>query len=269
MIMKKIRLFTYLFFVLTFPLYAKLNVVVSIPPQVEFVKAIGQELVQVTCLLPPGASDELFEPTPDSLKALSQAQLYVQVGTLAFEKHYARTWQSLNPRMTMLNTSKGIQLMGQDPHVWMSLTNAKIQINAIYNALIAQDPSNQKKYLKNKTAYLQKLASIDQSLTKNLSQHPGKPFLIFHPALGYFSRDYGLKQIGIEAEGKSPTPKQLQQILMLAKKEKITLILVEKQSSKELAKLIADHIHGHIVVFDPLDEHYLKTLHLLMNELSK
>lgn len=239
---------------------AKLNVVVSIPPQIEFVKAIGQNQVQVTCLLPPGTSDELFEPKPNSLKQLSQAHLYIQIGTLGFEKQYAKTWQSLNPRLVMVNTSKGIPLHEADPHVWMSVRYAMQQVELIYQALCKADPTHGAFYEHNKQNYLHKLNALDRALTQSLATHTGKAFLIFHPALGYFARDYGLRQIGVEEEGKSPTPKQLKNILTLAKKEHITLILAEEQSPKELAALVSKHVKGQLVLFNPLSEHYLDSL---------
>ena len=37
----------------------------------------------------------------------------------------------------------------------------------------------------------------------------GRGFLVFHPAWGYFAKDYGLTQQAIEFEGKEPSPRRL------------------------------------------------------------
>ena len=55
-----------------------------------------------------------------------------------------------------------------------------------------------------------------------------RSFIIYHPALGYFARDYGLNQLSIEFEGKNPSPAQIRKLVDIAQKEKINTVFVDK-----------------------------------------
>ena len=54
----------------------KLKTVVTILPQVEWVKAVAGDLAEVTALLPPGASPEVYQASPKEMIALEEADLY-------------------------------------------------------------------------------------------------------------------------------------------------------------------------------------------------
>lgn len=54
-------------------------------------------------------------------------------------------------------------------------------------------------------------------------------FIIYHPALTYYARDYGLRQIAIEADGKEPSAKQLTQLIRQAREDGVRRILYQSQ----------------------------------------
>ncbi len=58
---------------------AKLKTVVTILPQVEWVKAVAGDLAEVTALLPPGASPEVYQASPKEMIALEEADLYFTI----------------------------------------------------------------------------------------------------------------------------------------------------------------------------------------------
>ena len=41
----------------------------------------------------------------------------------------------------------------------------------------------------------------------------GMTLMVFHPAWGYFCRDYGLRQVAVEVEGKEPKPAQMKALM--------------------------------------------------------
>jgi len=95
----------------------KLIVAVSISPQAEFVEQIGGDKVSTVVMIPPGASVHSYEPTPSQLKDLSNAKIYVEVGSgVDFELAWMDDLLSVNSDMYVVNSSKGIQLitMGED-----------------------------------------------------------------------------------------------------------------------------------------------------------
>ncbi len=76
--------------------------------------------------------------------------------------------------------------------------------------------------------------------------------MIYHPALSYFARDYGLHQISIEAGGKEPSPSQLKELMQTCKKEGVRVIFVQEEFDKSNAELIAKETGTKIVRINPL-----------------
>lgn len=258
-----------------------LRVVVSIQPQVYFVKQLGGDLVNVTCLLPAGAFHGMYEPTAAQMKELSQAALYVR----SMLEHELAWWdkiQALNPRMTVVDATQGVELIeghehhhgeadadaqhdgeaehGKDLHIWLSPRNAKIQAENIYQGLIAADPANRETYTANRDALLQKIDALDMEIQGKLANLKTRTFMVFHPAWGYFANDYKLEQIPIEVEGKEPSAAEMAQFITVAKDEQVKVIFVQPQTSRRTADIIAKQVGATVELLDPMAEDWLENL---------
>lgn len=256
----------------------KIGVVVSVAPEVEFVKAVGGDKVNVILMVPPGADPHTYEPLPQQLKDVSNAKMYAEVGTpLEFELNYMDRIKSANPDMLIVNTSNGIDLIpntaeheeGSDPHVWVSPKNAKIMVENIYQGLVQIDPANQDYYKKNRDNYLQQLDELDGNITQSLKGKENSNILVYHPAWAYFCKDYDLRQIPIESGGKEPTPQKIANIVDLAREYNIKVIFVEPQYSPSSAEVIASEINGQVVVIDDLGENYIENMKKVEESFSK
>ena len=84
--------------------------------------------------------------------------------------------------------------------------------------------------------------------------------MVFHPSWGYFAQTYGLEQIPIEIEGKSPKPSQLKTLIEQAKKNRIRVIFAQPQISSKNANLIAKEIGGEVILINPLAENWFMNL---------
>ncbi|MCK4592815.1 zinc ABC transporter substrate-binding protein, partial [Candidatus Parcubacteria bacterium] len=230
----------------------KINIMVSILPQVDFVENIGKDKVSVEVMILPGFSPAIYEPSIEQLKKLSEADLYIKIGHIPFEKTQMKKLEDLNPKMKIVNSSEGIDIYENDPHIWLSPKLVKIQVENIYLALVETDPENKSFYEKNKNEYLAKLNSLDLELKNAFSEMKGKKVLVFHSAFGYLARDYDFEQIAIEIDGKEPSAEDLANIIDTAKKENIKTIFVQKQFSQKSAEAIAKQIDGSVVPLDPL-----------------
>lgn len=93
--------------------------------------------------------------------------------------------------------------------------------------------------------------------------------MAFHPAWGYFARDYSLKQVPIEIEGKEPTARTLAYIIEQAKEEGIRVVFVQKQFSKKSAAAVARAIHGRVIPINPLARDYLNNMRKIANALAE
>ena len=135
-----------------------------------------------------------------------------------------------------------------------------IQAENILKGLVAKDPSNKDFYTANYNAFIEDIKALDQDLTQMLKDNAGMQFMVFHPAWGYFARDYKLKMIPIEIEGKDPKPAKLQELIQHARNEGIKVIFVQPQFSTKSAKLVAKEIHGQVMPANPLAPDWLDNM---------
>ncbi|AUB56184.1 zinc ABC transporter substrate-binding protein [Methanobacterium subterraneum] len=247
----------------------KIGVVVTVGPQEEFVKRVGGDLVNVTVMVPPGADPHTYEPLPNQMKQVQEAQIYFQVGSgVEFELSWMGKLTSMNPQLKLVNSSTGIQLIpntaeseeGSDPHVWVSPRNAKVMVENIYQSLVRADPENKDYFTKNRDDYFKELDELDKNITQRLSGKNNTKIMVYHPAWAYFCKDYNLHQISIQQDGKEPTPQALASLVDTARRENIKVIFVSPEFSTSNAKVIANEIDGKVVVVDPLSKDYLKNM---------
>ncbi len=243
---------------------------VSIPPQAEMAKAVGRDLVEVKVMVPPGASPHTYEPTTSQLAALSRADMYAKVGSgIEFELSWINRLTQINQEMLVIDCSENITLIEGDPHVWTSPKNTHTMVENIYAALSDLDPENEGIYRTNKNTYQEKLKEIDQEIANELANKTSKRIMVYHPAWGYFCREYGLEQVAIEKYGKNPTPKTISELIDEAKKNNIQVIFESPQFNTQSAERIAEEIDGRVVLIDPLTESYLANIRLVAEAFSK
>jgi zinc transport system substrate-binding protein len=225
---------------------------------------------------------------------LSKTRLYFSIG-VPFETFWLDKIASANPDMTIVHTDKGIEKQpmgahhhddedqagyhddtaraeadhghkddhghaGLDPHIWLSPRLVKIQAGHILDALAAADSENKDFYTANYHAFIKKIDALDQDLTRMLKDNAGMQFMVFHPAWGYFARDYHLKMIPIEIEGKDPKPARLQALIEHAGNKGINVIFVQPQFSSQSAELVAKEINGRVMRANPLALNWLDNM---------
>ncbi|HZK44391.1 MAG TPA: zinc ABC transporter substrate-binding protein [Syntrophomonadaceae bacterium] len=234
----------------------KINVIVSILPQADFVQMIGGELVDVIVMLPPGASPDSYEPLPGDLKNVSKADLYIKIGHLPFEEAWMDRILAANEKLLVVDSSEGIEIIDHDPHTWLSPRLVKKQVETICQAFIQVDKNNQDYYLANLEKTKANLDSMDKKIQAKLSDLESNTFLVYHPAWGYFARDYGLKEMAIEEHGKEPGPAEMAHIIATAKKNGIKTVFASPQHSIRSAEAIAAELGARVVTIDPLPSNY-------------
>lgn len=238
----------------------------SILPLQYFTDQITGGLYQSEVMVPPGVGPETYSPTPRQMSGMAGAGAFFANGFLGFEEAYLDKFQSINPNLVFINTSEGVNLIhsdehshgdhmhekGVDPHTWSSPGGARIIAGNILNGMIKIDPANKANFQANYERLMAKIDSVDVAVKSILSTIPSRKFMVFHPALGYFARDYQLEQLSIEFEGKVPTPKHIQNIVEEARKHKIAYIMIQKEFDIENAEVIANETGSKVVQIDPL-----------------
>lgn len=242
-------------------------VTVSILPQKTFVTAIAGDKFRVNVLIPEEGNHETYEPTSKQMIETGKSEAYFALGHLDFEQTWLRKLAQGYPDMKIINTSEGLDLItgeeivhgdhvhhgGIDPHIWLSPSAVKIQAANILNGLIHLDAGNSAYYTENFNSFIRMADSVDSEIRQILGKSGAGGFMIYHPSLGYFARDYSLQQIAIEQEGKEPSPAYMKALIDTAGIRSINTIFVSSQFSTRSAHTLANQLNAKVVEFNPVD----------------
>jgi zinc transport system substrate-binding protein len=274
----------------------------SIAPQEFFVQRVGGELVSVKVLVRPGQSPHTFEPTPRQMADLAESDVYFAIG-LPFEDRLLGRIEELGSGMQVVDTSAGIPRRQvedahghdeedgsgdraasadhansahdngrsglPDPHTWLNPRFAKIQARNICSALVDLVPERAAELEANLSELLRDLDALDAELTDALGPLAGESIYVFHPAFGYFTDAYGLRQIPIELGGMEPSARELAGLMDHATSEGVRVIFVQPQFSTRSARAIAEEIGGAVVPIDPLSADYMGNLRTIAHEVAQ
>jgi len=255
----------------------KLNVTVSILPEAYFVERIGGDLVNVNVMVGPGESPHTYEPQPAQMEDLAVSKIYFSIG-VEFEDAWLGKFAETNPDMKIIDASATIQRIPMtaseeeegelDPHVWLSPANVRIIAQNIETALSEEDPANSDVYKANLDDFLQDIDTLDEEISASLSTLTTRKFITFHPAWGYFAKDYNLEQIAIEVGGNEPSASEMADLITTAQVEQIQIIFAQPEFSTKAAETIADEINGQVILVSPLAENWLENMKLITESLS-
>ena len=280
--MKKI--FLSLLFGVTFA-YSKVNVIVSIAPQKAYVEQIGKGLVNTTLLVPIGSNPNYYEPKASQMIAIEKADVYFTIGG-HFEKAWLPRIKDQNKNMEIFDCSKEIhridmkfnkkpkkfsskQLPFKDIHVWITPKNIEQIGKNIYETLVRYDEKNKAQYKKNYESFVEKARKTDDKIKEILKNvEKGSKFMVFHPAWGYFAKEYYLEQIAIEVEGKEPKPSEMEKMIKKARAYKVKAILTQPEFSRKGANLIAQELDIKVVGISPLNPKWSKNLITLAHSIA-
>lgn len=254
---------------------------VSILPQKYFIERIAGNDFRVNVLIPPGASPATYEPTPMQMRDVAKSIAYFRIGHIPFETVWLNNLVEGAGEIKIVDLSKGIELIkglekhgdhfhegGIDPHIWSSLKSVKIVSANLFRELVKMAPEKKEIYEKNYQHFLSELEEVDKLAEASLMHKKGMSFMIFHPALTYLARDYGLHQISVELDGKEPSSTHMKYLIEEARRLEIRQLFVQKQFNVENAKAIVAEIDGEIVLIDPLTEDWLTEMKRIINILK-
>ncbi|MCF8105472.1 MAG: zinc ABC transporter substrate-binding protein [Desulfohalobiaceae bacterium] len=261
---------------------AKTLVFASVPPQQYFLQQLGGDLLEVRVMVRPGANPATYEPSPGQMVRLAKAKAYFAIG-VPFEKTWLKRITAANPDLDVVHTDRGIRKRSMsthkhhqdqeqidspedrgspDPHTWLSPELVKTQAKNIVRGLVRLDPDHSAVYKDNLDGFLNELDKLHERIHSILEQLPEdrRTFMVFHPAWGYFAREFGLRQVPIEVEGKEPGPGELARIIRYGREEGISVIFVQPQFSDKSARVIAREMEAEVAALDPLAEDWRDNL---------
>lgn len=235
------------------------TVTVTISPYKYFVDQIAKGKVDVNVMVSNGNNPETYEPYAQQMMELSKSALYLKVGRIGFEQTWMKKLQDNAPDMKVIDTSVGIKPAKTpggniDPHVWMSCSNARIIASNILKALCELEPKNKAFFEKNYQSLLSIIDKRDSTIKESFEKDPDlvRKFVIYHPILTYFARDYQLEQLAIEEEGREPSAAQLKSLIERARKEKIKFCLIQAEFANRNTTTFINESHTKPMNINPL-----------------
>lgn len=233
-----------------------LLVVTSNTVLADLVANVGGDQVRVRSLAPAGTDPHTFQPTPDSIKTLSQARVAFFNGS-GLEEWWDKTIRSVKrPDVPVIELSKGLATIhmpghdgvhghaeGQDPHVWLDPNLVKAYVDKIRDALSRADGANAGFYADRAKAYQVKLDELDAWIRTEVEKIPTarRKIVTFHDAFQYFANRYGLAVKGfvVVSPGKEPSAKALAELTRRIKEEQIPAVFAEADFSPKMLEVLA------------------------------
>ncbi len=244
---------------------------------------VGGEYVKASVLVQPGQSPETFEPTPQQMAELSDADVLFGIGVPFEDALFAKIRSSM-PGVTIVHADQGIAKIpmesshlrsatpepsgAPDPHIWLDPTRAVQMSETIRDALIKIDPDHKDAFDANFLKLKNDLETTDSLIVEELKPYRGRNFYVMHPAFGYFAEAYGLHQKAIEIEGKEPSARELADLIKEMISEHVKTIFIEKQFSTDMADRLAAELDAKVVAIDPLAYQYIENLKSIADAIS-
>jgi zinc/manganese transport system substrate-binding protein len=223
-----------------------IQVVASFSILEDIVHEVGGVDVVVTSLIGRDANEHVFEPSPDQVRLLTQARLFI-VNGLGLESWVTRLIQSARYRGRLVVATEGIEPIATegsiDPHAWQDPRNGIIYAENITRALAGIDPENAEAYQQRLRRYVAQLAALDQRVRERLEEIPPEKRRVIttHDAFTYYGKAYRVAFMapeGLNTESE-PSAKTVAELIRQIRREGIKALFLENISDPRLMETIA------------------------------
>lgn len=250
------------------------TIYVSIPPLAHFVEQIttsntGADTYKVVSLVSEGHNAERYIPTPKQLKALVSADIFFGIG-LSYEKNIVASIKKKSDTLKIYELGTALERIYDDdhdeeietedyingnPHIWMNFNNATHIIYEIYEILSSVYPTESTMLKNNHDAFHKKIVAIQQDVQHTFSSYQGRSFMIYHPVLSYYAKEFGINQISIQTENTGEASiKRVKTLYDDAISHNVTLLLLQKGYASKDAITFSKKIHAETAYITPLEK---------------
>lgn len=252
----------------------RLRVLTSFYPMYDFACKIGGDCIDVTNMVPSGTEPHDWEPSTNDLKNLEKADVFIYNGA-DMEPWADDLLVSRSDTLRVVEASENVELRTTDgehehthehegadhhhgdfdPHVWLDPENAKIEMEAIRDALCAADPENSTVFQSNYEKYAAELDALDAEFREKLAPLLNRTIVVAHEAFGYLCDAYGLTQVGIEglSPDSEPDPGRMAEVIDFVREHSISTIFFEELVSPKVAEAIASETGAQAKMLSPLE----------------
>lgn len=260
----------------------KINIMVSISPLKEFVENIGGDKVNVTSLVPDNVEAHDFELKTRDIEKIMDKDLFIYNGVGMEDWLHEVESSASNSKVKFIDSSINSTIITgynhvhdeehndedhndedheeedhddedheeeqKDPHLWLSLKEAKNQCKTILEALVEIDSKNKDYYTDKYNTYTNSLDELYDEYLPKFESLSKRQFITSHSAFGYLCRDFGLSQESLTdlyGEGEA-TAKTYERLINYCKENNIDTIFYEGSQSSKEAETLANEIKGKV-----------------------
>ncbi len=221
------------------------DVVASFSILADMASQIGGERVRVHSLVPVEGHIHGYSPKPSDAKRLKEARVLVVNGfglddwalNMAKSAQFKGVMVRATQEVSALSRQSG---MGQDPHAWQDVKNARIYAKNIAAGLMKADPQGQAFYQSRLEAFDRDLVALDEQIHAAFSSiaPDQRRFVSSHDAFFYFGAAYGVTFIPITgiSEHAEPSAGQIGALIKQVRDEGARAIFLEYQALAALSK---------------------------------
>ncbi len=234
--------------------------VVAITTQIgDFARNVGGDRINLTVLLKPNQDAHDFDFEPSQLRNIAGADLILRNG-LGLDDFLDDALDNTDASVVVV--SEGASLRegnhdhreedqdeheghGADPHVWLSVDNARVMVENVRDALIELDDANADYYRENATRYLSTLEALDRHIQTQVQSVPVacRKLVTNHEVLGYFADAYGFEVVGSvipsTVTDAQPSAADVADIVRKIRDQDVPAIFAESSANPALVQQVA------------------------------
>jgi len=230
----------------------------------DMIQQVGGADVNVVTLVGPDEDAHSFQPSPEDVKKLVDAEI-IAINGLKFEGWMHRLIKASGTKAKLLVTSAGIKPrllqeneahhedadanhdrkgeINPDPHAWQDLRNGQLYARNIAAALIEARPDRAAQIKQHAQTYIDELGELDKTTREAFSTLPPdrRKIITSHDAFGYFAAAYGVRflaPVGINTESE-PSAADVAKLIEQVKRERVKTLFVENMTDPRLIQQIA------------------------------
>jgi zinc/manganese transport system substrate-binding protein len=234
--------------------------VATTPIIADLVRQVGGQRVEVESILPNNADAHDFEPRPEDIIKVEDAEAVFTHG-LHLDEWANDLIENSGSDAHVFVVTDGIETLDSeeeefaegDPHVWFDPTRAQQMVENIAAGLSAVDPDGTESYQQRASAYNAQLSTLDQEIKDRIALIPEdqRKMVTNHDALGYYADRYGLTVVGTVFPGtdtrSEPSAREVAELVETIQEQGVKAIFAENVVNPALAEELANEAGVEIV----------------------
>jgi zinc transport system substrate-binding protein len=240
-------------------------IITTLFPFYDITRTLIGDQADISLLLPPGIEPHSFEPTPQDIVQIQEADIFIYTGD-SMEPWVKDIINDLPKTVTIVDTSQGITLienaddhshghdddhgdeknkekLALDPHFWLDFNNTIIATKTISDTISSKNIVDTTLLSQNRDILTRDFTQIDIDYRDTLGKCRNKTILqAGHRTFGYLAKRYNLEYITTEelSPNSDTSAQDIANLIDEVRKEKAKAIFSEELIEPRIANTISD-----------------------------